>query len=66
MTDYGKIEWSDPQLEPAHLRFLTFQSPALGGRGDVALFVPEGKGLQDLPLVVLMHGVDCSYWALSL
>lgn len=63
MSDYGKIEWSDPQFEPAHLRFLTFQSPALGGRGDVALFVPEGHDLQDLPLVILMHGVYCSHWA---
>ena len=63
MTDYGKIEWSDPQFEPAHLRFLTFQSPALGGRGDVALFIPDGHELQDVPLVVLMHGVYCSHWA---
>lgn len=66
MTDYGKVEWSDPAFEPAHLRFLTFQSPALGGRGDVALFVPEGDDLQDLPLVVLMHGVYCSHWAWAL
>ncbi|MGB5511293.1 MAG: alpha/beta hydrolase-fold protein [Woeseiaceae bacterium] len=63
MSDYGKIEWSDRQFEPAHLRFLTFQSPALGGRGDVALFVPDREGLKDLPLVVLMHGVYCSHWA---
>lgn len=66
MTGYGKIEWSDPALEPAHLRFLTFQSPALGGRGDVALFIPEVDEPRNLPLVVLMHGVYCSHWAWAL
>lgn len=66
MGVYGKIEWSDPAYEPEHLRFLTFQSPALGGRGDVALFIPEGDGLENLPLVVLMHGVYCSHWAWAL
>lgn len=63
MSVYGNIEWSDPSLEPDHLRFLTFQSPALGGRGDVSLFIPEGEDLEALPLVVLMHGVYCSHWA---
>lgn len=64
MTDtYEHIEWSDPQFEPEYLRFLTFQSPALGARGDVSLFIPEGECLKDLPLVVLMHGVYCSHWA---
>ena len=66
MSDFGKIEWSDPLFEPAHLRFLTFQSPALGGRGDVALFIPDGHRLSGLPLVILMHGVYCSHWAWAL
>lgn len=66
MACYGKIEWSDPRFEPEHLRFLTFQSPALGGRGDVALFIPEGESLEDLPLVVLLHGVYCSHWSWAL
>jgi S-formylglutathione hydrolase FrmB len=66
MKDYGKIEWSDPQFEPEHLRFLTFHSPSLGGRGDVALFIPEGKDLDNLPLVILLHGVYCSHWAWAL
>ena len=63
MSAYGKIEWSDPRFEQDNLRFLTFQSRALGGRGDVALYVPEGEDLENLPLVVLMHGVYCSHWA---
>lgn len=63
MSRYGKIEWSDPAYERENLRFLTFQSPALGGRGDVALFIPEGEAPEKLPLVVLMHGVYCSHWS---
>jgi len=67
MSRFGKIELSDPRFEPQHLRFLTFNSPALGGRGDVALFVPpNSEGMIDLPLVVLLHGVYCSHWAWAL
>lgn len=61
---YGKIELSDPHYERDNLRFLTFNSPALGGRGDVALFVPPNSAeLTNLPLVLLLHGVYCSHWA---
>lgn len=64
MSRFGKIELSDPRFEPDHLRFLTFNSPALGGRGDVALFVPPNTAdLTDLPLVLVLHGVYCSHWA---
>lgn len=63
---YGNIEWSDSRFEPKHLRSLTFLSPALGGRGDVSLFVPEGERMEDLALVILMHGVYCSHWAWAL
>lgn len=64
MSHYGKIELSDPQYEPQQLRFLTFNSPALGGRGDVSLFIPpNSSGLKNLPLVLLLHGVYCSHWA---
>lgn len=64
---FGRVELSDPRHERDHLRFLTFQSPALGGRGDVALFVPpHSERLEDLPLVVLLHGVHGSHWAWAL
>ena len=64
MSRFGKIELSDPQLEHNHLRFLTFNSPALGGRGDVSLFIPPNCAhLSNLPLVVLLHGVYCSHWS---
>lgn len=64
MSRYGKIELSDPLYEQSDLRFLTFNSPALGGRGDVSLFIPADSGeMTSLPLVILLHGVYCSHWA---
>jgi putative tributyrin esterase len=43
-----------------HLHFITCDSPALGGRGDLALFVPPGEG-GPLPLVILLNGVYGSH-----
>lgn len=66
-TRFGRLEWSDPRHERDHLRLLTFDSPALGGRGDVTLFVPPGSQAEsDLPLVLLLHGVYASHWAWAL
>ena len=45
------------------MRFVTVQSPALGGRGDLAVYVPPGHAASpDLPVVVLLHGVYGSFW----
>jgi enterochelin esterase-like enzyme len=44
------------------LRVMSLQSRALGGRGDVTVYVPPGRH-QDLPLVVLLHGVYGNHWA---
>jgi len=63
---FGKLEFSDPRFERDHLRFLTFQSPALRGRGDVCLFVPPTATERGMPLVLLLHGVYCSHWAWAL
>jgi putative tributyrin esterase len=61
---FDPIEISDPSLELGHLRNLTFNSPALQGRGDVSLFVPpQCVSLTEVPLVVLLHGVHGSHWA---
>ncbi len=61
---FGKIELSDPRFEHDHLRFVTFNSPALRGRGDVTLYVPSNTDtVTDLPVVVLLHGVYGSHWA---
>jgi putative tributyrin esterase len=62
-TRFATIDLSDPVNEWEHLRFLTFKSPALRGRGDVTLFVPpESENAQNLPMVVLLHGVYGSHW----
>ncbi len=67
MAPYQNVELSDPRLERDGLRFLTFRSPALGGRGDVAFFVPPGAAsLQGLPLAILLHGIFGSHWAWAL
>lgn len=58
------LEVSDPRFERDGVRLLTVTSAALGGRGDVSVYVPEGTapGAQ-LPLVVLLHGAYSSHWA---
>ncbi|MEM7798843.1 MAG: alpha/beta hydrolase-fold protein [Chloroflexota bacterium] len=64
MSRFGKIELSDPQYESGQLRFLTFNSPALQGRGDTTLFIPlDSSRMTDVPLVILLHGVYCSHWS---
>jgi enterochelin esterase-like enzyme len=67
MGRYRTVELSDALPGGDGLRLLTFKSPALGGRGDVTLFVPPGseKG-ENLPLVLLLHGVYASHWAWAL
>jgi putative tributyrin esterase len=67
MGRYRSVELSDPRYEREHLRHLTFKSPALGGRGDVTLFVPPGcEEGESLPLILLLHGVYGSHWSWSL
>jgi putative tributyrin esterase len=61
---FRTIEVSDPALSPPGLRFVTVKSAALGQRADVLLFVPpQAAALQDVPLVLLLHGVYGSHWA---
>ena len=49
------------------LSFHTVQSPALKGRADLTLYCPpELEGRQDVPLVILLHGVYGSHWAWAL
>lgn len=60
---FATIDLSDPLLECDHLRFLTFKSPVLQGRGDVTLFVPpDSQAATSLPMVILLHGVYGSHW----
>lgn len=67
-TSFRTVRVSDPGDLPAGLSFLTVQSPALGGRGELALYVPAALGdrVGDAPLVILLHGVYGSFWNWSL
>ncbi|MEI6357281.1 MAG: hypothetical protein WCP53_09280, partial [Verrucomicrobiota bacterium] len=61
---FRTVEISDPRFEVEGLRFVTVQSPAIGGRVDLALFVPpQARGLEGVPVVILLHGVYGSHWA---
>lgn len=63
MSRFRTTELSDSQFEQQNLRFLTVKSPALNGRGNISLFLPEGwETMQNLPLLTLMHGVYGSHW----
>lgn len=64
---FRTIERADPAICAQGLEFVTVRSPALGRRADVTLFVPPAaRGVQDLPLVILLHGVYGSHWAWAL
>lgn len=59
---FDTLEFSDPRFERDHLRLMTIKSRHLGGRGDVTLFIPPNAP-QDIPIVLLLHGVYASHWA---
>lgn len=62
-TRFRTVRASDPALLPDGLRLFTINSPALGGRGELALFVPPAAADRvDVPIVVLLHGVYGSFW----
>lgn len=59
---FRTTEISDPQFESDHLRFITVKTKNLNGRGDICVFVPPGQEAEQLPLVILLHGVYGSAW----
>lgn len=59
---FRTTEISDPQFENDHLRFITVKTKNLKGRGDICVFVPPGEHVENLPLVILLHGVYGSAW----
>lgn len=61
------VELSDPSIPAGGLRFMTVKSAALGTRADITFYLPAGAARQnDLPLIVLLHGVYGSHWAWAL
>jgi enterochelin esterase-like enzyme len=60
---FRTIEISNPADTPAGVHFITVKSPALKRRADISVYVPPGATAQQLPLVLLLHGVYGSHWA---
>jgi len=49
------------------LQMMTVKSPALKGRADLTLYVPDqAKGRANVPVVILLHGVYGSHWGWAL
>lgn len=64
---FRTVERADPAISAEGLEFVTVKSPALRRRADVTLFVPPAaRGVRDLPIVTLLHGVYGSHWAWAL
>ena len=58
------IEISDASISGEGLRFLTLNSPALAGRGDVTVFAPPmDEAVSSVPIVIMLHGVYGSHWS---
>jgi enterochelin esterase-like enzyme len=67
MVPFFTTEASDSAIDFVGLRFFTVKSNALGRRVDVTVWVPEGaERTENLPVVVLLHGVYGSHWAWAL
>jgi len=63
MITYDKLAISNPEFEMDNVRYMTVKSSNLKGRGDLSVFVPPGSDYQNLPIVLLLHGVYGSHWA---
>lgn len=61
-SKFRTTEISNPEFESNNLRFITVKTSNLKGRGDICVFVPQGKELKNLPIVTLLHGVYGSAW----
>lgn len=65
--EFRTVERADRAVSADGLDFVTVKSPALRRRADVTLFVPPAaRGVRDLPIVTLLHGVYGSHWAWAL
>lgn len=62
---FRTTEISDPKFESDNLRYITVKTNNLKGRGDICVFVPPAKNVENLPLVILLHGVYGSAWVWS-
>ena len=64
MQDFRTLELSDPALSGDGLRFATVKSRALKQRADITFYIPPGaEQAQNVPIIMLLHGVYGSHWA---
>jgi len=59
---FRTTEISDPKFKSDNLRFITVKSNNLKGRGDICVFVPPIENAENLPIIILLHGVYGSAW----
>ena len=62
MSNFKTTEISDPRFEANNLRHITVKSKHLNHRGDISVYVPKVAAIENLPVVILMHGVYGSHW----
>ena len=61
---FSSFEQSNPAHLPEGLGFVTVRSAALGRRADLTLYCPpDARGLRNIPLILLLHGIYGSHWA---
>lgn len=66
MSRFRTFEISNPQYEADNLRFITIKTANLRGRGDICVYVPPTvKKTDNVPVVILLHGVYGSAWSWS-
>lgn len=63
MSRFDTIRTSSPRFEGDNIHLMTVKSPALNGRGDISVYIPEGQNHTDMPVAILLHGVYGSHWA---
>ncbi|MEX2592593.1 MAG: alpha/beta hydrolase-fold protein [Anditalea sp.] len=64
ISKFRTVNISDPRFEVDHLRFITVKTSHLKGRGDICVFVPPDlQAGQEVPVIILLHGVYCSAWS---
>ena len=62
MSVFKTVEIADKSYVRDNLHFMTVKSKNLKGRGDIAFFFPESDE-DNLPMVILLHGVYGSSWS---
>ena len=64
MINFEHSSITNPTYAPAGVTFLSLKSSNLNGRGEVSVYVPpSAAGKNDVPYVILLHGVYGSHFS---